>query len=334
MARHTVAWRSPLPVRAAVAVAVAATWSFPTVALAQDAATAQALFEEGRALMQQQDYTKACPKFAESQRLGPASGTLLNLGECYAKLGKSASAWAAFKEAIPAAHSAGQADREQFARERVTEIEGKLVRLAIKVVTPPAPQLVVKRDGVTLGEAAWGTPVPVDPGPHVVEATAPGKRTWKTTVDIKSDPSTEVTVPILEAGSPPETSKTLLTQRNIGIGVAGLGVVFVAVSTVFGLNAISTNDSAKKHCHDGNLCDPTGLEELDTARGQATASTAFFLLGAAAIGGGAILFFTAPKDSEKGPDSVARAPGKAVASLRFAPAVSRSAGGLDLRGTW
>jgi tetratricopeptide (TPR) repeat protein len=292
------------------------TWSLP--ARAQDAATAQALFEEGRSLLQQQQYEKACPKFEESQRLGPASGTLLNLGECYAKLGKTASAWAAFKEAIPAAHSAGQADREQFARERIAEIEPKLVKLSVDVTRPPAPQLVVKRDGVVLGEAAWGTPVPVDPGSHVVEASAPGKATWKTTVEVRSAPSTSVVVPALESAHDDATSdgsKSLLTQRNIGLGVAGIGVVAVAIGAVFGLNAISTNDSAKSHCRDGNLCDPTGLDDLDSARSQATLSTVFFVGGAAALGAGAYLFFTAPH-------------------VEVAPAVTASSGGLQMRGTW
>ncbi len=334
MARQTRARLTPLLVFVAV-MALVATWS-PSVA-AQDAATAQALFEEARSLMQQQQYERACPKFAESQRLGPASGTLLNLGECYAKLGKSASAWAAFKEAIPAAHSAGQTDREQFARERIAEIEGKLVRLAIKVTTPPAPQLVVKRDGVVLGEAAWGTPVPVDPGPHVVEATAPGRRPWKTTIEVRTAPSNEeVVVPILDAQPAPaaETAKPFLTQRTIGIGVAGLGVVAATVGAVLGLKAISTNDDAKKHCRNGNLCDPTGLDELDSARGQATASTIFFVLGAAAMGGGAILFFTAPNEADKGADGAGASAGAGATRMRLAPAVSASAGGLELRGTW
>jgi tetratricopeptide (TPR) repeat protein len=316
-------------------VPLVTTWSLP--AAAQDAATAQALFEEGRSLVQQQQYERACPKFAESQRLGPASGTLLNLGECYAKLGKTASAWAAFKEAIPAAHSAGQADREQFAHERIAEIEGKLVRLAVKVASPPAPQLIVKRDGVVLGEAAWGTPVPVDPGPHVIEAAAPGKRAWTTTVDVRSEPSTEVVVPVLEAVPVDAgTSKPLLTQRNVGIGVAGLGVVAAAVGAVFGLGAISTNDSAKSHCRNGNLCDPTGLDELDSARGKATASTIFFVLGAAAIGGGAVLFFTAPNDQDKGAERTpaARATPKRTPAMALAPAVGLSSGGLELRGAW
>jgi hypothetical protein len=107
----------------------------------------------------------------------------------------------------------------------------------------------------------------------------------------------------------------LLTQRNIGLGIAGIGVVAVAIGAVFGLNAISTNDSAKSHCRDGNLCDPTGLDDLDSARSQATLSTVFFVGGAAALGAGAYLFFTAPH-------------------VEVAPAVTASSGGLQMRGTW
>jgi hypothetical protein len=56
--------------------------SLPAWAGAQGPAAsplAQTLFEEGRALMLKGDAATACPKFAESQRLEPAGGTLLNL---------------------------------------------------------------------------------------------------------------------------------------------------------------------------------------------------------------------------------------------------------------
>lgn len=329
MARKNVAWLAP-PLLCVILTA------YPLPAAAQDAAMAQALFEEGRALMQQQKYDLACAKFAESQRLGPASGTLLNLGECNAKQGKTASAWAAFKEAIAAAQSAGQKDREAFAKERAAELEGTLMKLTVKVVAETTPQLVVKRDGIVLNRPAWGTAVPVDPGPHVVEASAPGKTPFKATVESSpTERSREVVVPALE-DAPSASAKPLWTQRNIGIGVAGVGVVAVAVGTIVGLSAISTNDEAKDRCRDGNLCDQTGLDLLDSARGKAATSTVFFVVGALAMGGGAILFFTAPKDTNGANGARPSLRRSLAVSPTASPPVAGSggSGGIALRGTW
>lgn len=332
MARKKVAWLAP-PLLCAVLTA------YSPPAAAQDAAIAQALFEEGRTLMQQQKFDQACAKFAESQRLGPASGTLLNLGECNAKQGKTASAWAAFKEAIAAAQSAGQKDREAFAKERAAELEGSLMKLTVKVDAETTPQLVVKRDGIVLNRPVWGTAVPVDPGPHVVEASAPGKKPFKATVESStSERMREVVVPALEDApvASAGTDKSVLTQRNIGIGVAGVGVVAVAIGSIVGLSAISTNDDAKDHCRDGNLCDQTGLDLLDSARGKATTSTVFFVLGALALGGGAILFFTAPKDTNGANAARPSVRRSFTVSPTASPPVAGSggSGGIALRGTW
>src|SRR6478735_9605838 len=51
-----------------------------------DQAKAEALFDEGRRLLAAARFAEACPKFAESQRLDSALGTLLNLGDCYEKM--------------------------------------------------------------------------------------------------------------------------------------------------------------------------------------------------------------------------------------------------------
>ena len=59
------------------------------------AAAAEALFQDARALSAKKDYAGACPKFKASYELDPGYGVLFNLAECYANLGKTASAWAA-----------------------------------------------------------------------------------------------------------------------------------------------------------------------------------------------------------------------------------------------
>src|SRR5262245_5300846 len=61
---------------------------------AQDPAAAEARFREARALLQENRVSEACAKFAESNRLDPSSGTLLNLANCHKTEGKLATAWA------------------------------------------------------------------------------------------------------------------------------------------------------------------------------------------------------------------------------------------------
>src|SRR5580692_11189003 len=65
-----------------------------------DPAVADALFRKGREAAEKGDWATACPKFAESQRLDPAPGTLLNLADCEEHLGQLASAYEHFKTAV------------------------------------------------------------------------------------------------------------------------------------------------------------------------------------------------------------------------------------------
>src|SRR3954468_3549725 len=72
-----------------------------------DPATAEALFRQGRQLMSEGKTAEACEKFGASERMDPSSGTLLNLADCDAKSGKSASAWAEFLAAARMARNQG-----------------------------------------------------------------------------------------------------------------------------------------------------------------------------------------------------------------------------------
>jgi len=59
----------------------------------------------------------------------PAVGTLLYLAECLEKSGRTASAWATFREASSAARASGQAERARIGQERASKLESRLVRL-------------------------------------------------------------------------------------------------------------------------------------------------------------------------------------------------------------
>ncbi len=71
---------------------------------------AESLFEDARQLVTVGKVAEACPKFADSQRLDPSVATLLNLANCWEKLGRTATAWATYREAASAADAAGRKD--------------------------------------------------------------------------------------------------------------------------------------------------------------------------------------------------------------------------------
>jgi serine/threonine-protein kinase len=184
---------------AAVAFTSSAAWG----ADAADAAAAEALFNRGRQLMGEGKFAEACPKLAESQRLDPGTGTALNLADCYERQGRTATAWVTWLEAATLAKQAGQSDREEFARSKAKSLEGKLPRLEIQL-TPGAQVngLRVTRNGTEVRDVSFGVPLPVDPGEHTIEASAPGYQTWRGTVRVDQAGGQQlVRIPVLNSDS-------------------------------------------------------------------------------------------------------------------------------------
>src|SRR5690349_11176240 len=70
-------------------------------------AAAEALYEEGKRLINDHRYQEALDKLLASQRLDPALGTLLNIGYCYERLDRTASAWASYNEVVGLAAATG-----------------------------------------------------------------------------------------------------------------------------------------------------------------------------------------------------------------------------------
>jgi len=313
------------------------------------AAAAESLFQEGRKLMDAKRYSEACPKLVASQKIAPAVGTLLNLADCYEKAGQLASAWARFHEAIALAQRLGRADREKTAKERADKLEPRLIKLTI---VSQEKDVEVKLDGNVLDAAALGTPVPVDPGKHAIEAAAKGKKTFSTTVDVSDRArSPSVEIPALDAD--PEATKGSgggsngrssgdehgaedkpsgsSTQRVVSYVAMGLGVVGLGVGTVFGLRTSSIWKDAMTHCT-GVECDRTGVTLATDAKNAGTISTISFVAGGVLLAGGAILFFTAPSGSSKPASSGKRAPNETSATPRGDLRVGVGVGSMMLQG--
>ncbi|WP_437924549.1 hypothetical protein WMF37_36835 [Sorangium sp. So ce291] len=319
---------------------------------ADQAAAAEALFREGRELVAKGKLAEACPKFAASQRLDPGYGTQWNLADCLERLGRSASAWAAFREAADMASRAGQADREAKATRRAADLEPKLERLSV-AVSAPADGLVVRRNGAVLDAGAWGAALPVDPGKHRVEATAPGKKPFSVEAQT-AGPGKVVTVevPPLEddpaaaaAAAPPQRGGAAEpgpaappapaagdgdggagTRRTLSFVAGGVGVAGVVTGSIFGLVASSRwNRAQDEHCRTRTLCDDQGVALVDDARRAAALSNVGFIVGGIGLAAGVALFVTSLGGDE-------RLPREQPARIVVTPAVGLAGGGLELQG--
>ncbi|MBX3187341.1 MAG: hypothetical protein KF795_20395 [Labilithrix sp.] len=269
-------------------------------------AEAQALFDEGKRLIARGDVAAACERFERSQRIEPAGGTLLHLASCRESEGKTATAWTLFNEALSAARTAGRKDREQVATERIAALERQLVRL--RIVVPPSARVAglgVLRDGKEVDAAGWDVAVPVDPGPHEVEARAPGRRAWSTRVDARAGTkAVDVEVPVLAPDEsadappplPPLEEDAGDTRRTLAVVAAGVGVVGIAIGSFAGLRSMSMRDDANRLCGGPppRDCPREGVDAADDALTYGTVSTVAFVVGAAGLVGGAVLWFTAP----------------------------------------
>jgi hypothetical protein len=296
-------------------------------------AAAEALFVEGRNLMAQERFAEACPKFEASQELDPGLGTMLNLAECYEKTGKTASAWAQYREAIPVARSAGSKEREDLATERAKALQDRLSTLTIRAKSSDGAALDVRRDGVPVHGAQLGTPIPVDPGEHTIEASSEGKQPWSTKVEVGADAAkVEVEIPPLQAaadGAGPATTGGDVTldsgtapsssgsgQRTLGLILGGVGVVGLGVGTYLGLAAGGDWDDAKAGCNDFPYeCDQPALDARESASSKATLSTIGFIAGGALLATGAILYFTASSGETK--TAIGVGPGSAFVKGTF-----------------
>src|SRR5262245_14503400 len=127
-----------VPRACVVALCIAAVGSRAEAQSASDKAAAEALFDQGRTAMQEGDFAKACGLLERSQHIDLGIGTLLYMAECYEKSGRTASAWATFREAADAAEAAKKTDRARTGRERAARLEPTLSRLTIQIAPDAA----------------------------------------------------------------------------------------------------------------------------------------------------------------------------------------------------
>jgi serine/threonine-protein kinase len=200
--------------------------------------------------------------------------------------------------------------------------------------------VAVTMDGEALLPQLTGRAISLDPGLHTfVFTTARGEVSEKTLVlhEGEKDRRERVVVAFSptvarvseaqpSAQSPTEGSASNgSTQRVIGLALGGAGVVGLVVGSVMGIVSKSTyNHALSSECGTAvgfaqpKTCNQSGYNDVQSAYGQATASTIAFVAGAALIGGGAYFYLSAPKGEQ----------------ISVGPSLGPRNAGIALRATW
>jgi tetratricopeptide (TPR) repeat protein len=281
------------------------------VAFAQPKNKSTELFEQGRALAAQGKWTEACAKFDESYTLDRAPGTALNYGDCLENLGQLRRAWQLFDGAAND-FTRDNDGRATYARERADKVGVKLAAITVKVANPAQEGLVIK-----IGDQVVASKAQIDdrfePGEIVVTATAPGKQDFSSRANGLAGSSVIVEIPAeLGAGNggavgpfidaPPGPGPRDQKRVRIALITGGVGAASFVTSVILGISAKAKYTDGLEACPRNEQGQPVctrneDKQVLDDAGSRANIATGFAIAGGALLVAGAVIYFTAPRES-------------------------------------
>jgi len=336
-----------LPRRGALALPVALALlalAEPARAQPPDPAMARALLETANTAMKKGDWTAACPIFAASFAAQPTVGALLEIAGCHVHEGKLTLAADDYQRLLSLNEDTLGGARRKALAKRATDalaaLQTRLPKLRIVASAPP-PDLRVTRDDVPVSVMALGLEIPVDPGEHVVVASAPGWRTETLRVTLAEGRASELTLhlvpepPAPVAVAPPEPipapplAPPVLAPplrpappppapRTWGWAALSAGILLDGLAIFFAVDGAAANCGGPCFAASFTQAD---IDTLNARRHRDLGlGLGFGLTGVAGVALGAFAIATAPK------------PGRTPARLSLRPWMARDQAGIGLQG--
>ncbi len=285
-----------------------------------DRATARALGQDGEGALASKDYKKAEDDFRRADSLVHAPTLMIGLARALAAQGKLVAADEAYQRIIRDGVAPGApavfAKALKEARKEAQDIEPRLGGMTIRVRGTggeDVPGVTVVLDADPVSGASLGVRRPVDPGAHVVRASATGYKPVELTVTVPEGGSVDAPLalekdavapvapveasaapPLATVASPQARGASPLPWVAFGVGAAGLGVGVVA-----GVLALGKHSDLVKSCP-GGACGSAQQGELDSYHSLGLISTVGFIVAGVGAAGGVTLLLLQPK-AESGP---------------------------------
>lgn len=240
-----------------------------------------------------------------------------NIALCEENLGRLVAALGDYELAAADARAEGADQVAEEVEARREALSQRIPKLTLKRGSG-AEAASIALDGVSLGDQVVGSAMPTDPGPHTIEATAPGFKPFRKavrvaerqseTVEIVLEPEPVPARPAVSSGGPAARGRSPI----YGYVAGGVGITSLAASGVFfGLRAAKISD-LDQACNAGRVCPPDLKDDIARGKLYTTMANVTLAVGAVALVGGVVLVLTsAPRTGA----SVALAPAAGGAQL-------------------
>lgn len=163
-------------------------WGPTRLVQAQDAearAQSRERFERGVALLAESSYPDAVRELEAARSLYPTASIHFNLGLAYRGIGRSRDAIASFERFLAAVGETGDPARVEEVNRYLRTLRSALARVRVQV-SPPDAQVSVDGSPIAVGTSE----ISLDPGAHVIEASAPEHRSVRREIRLEPGSST------------------------------------------------------------------------------------------------------------------------------------------------
>jgi hypothetical protein len=196
------------------------------------------------------------------------------------------------------AYAKARADADALAQ----KLAARIPSIQVKVEGPSAGA-EISIDGDVVPADAAAQPRKVNPGKHVVSATAQGYEPASVEVDVVEGqvvPAVLTMTPVAAAPSVAPTKPGGLSPLVfVGFGVGAAGLI---AGSVTGALSLSKTSSIEGRCTDG-ICPSSTAADISSANTLANVSNISFALGAAGVAVGVVGIFLSGSSGEKTPAS-------------------------------
>jgi hypothetical protein len=260
-------------------------------------------FAEAVRLYKEGDAARALPLFEQLLAETDSPNANLYVGHCLVKLARYVEAYRAYSTTVSATVERNDSKYEptkDAARAQLAALDLRVAKLVIALAELPTG-IQVTIDGEELDPGRIGTPVILEPGDHVVVATAEGMTPVRRNAQVKAGETRTLALalrsreeksepePDTAPSATPDPAARHRSLATLGWAGAGIGIAGVSVFAVAGLRAKSIHDALEESCGEQPCTDAAHHEDASQGKTMQTVANTGLLVGAVGAAAGTFL---------------------------------------------